>query len=255
MAFALLSSRVTRKGQCGCAQSRAEQSSEEKRGEKSYATMAVENGRGGSFFAAVEREPPLHVLARRHLKCTTLCPVLDDWLRGGIPCGHLTEFAGEAGAAKTQLCLQLLLAVQLPHAVGGLDGAAVYIHTEGRAPLTRLKQLIASNPNVAPHLPPGHDPLDHIYLAWGSVTRRGAGRGGKLGVLVGAGHPLCLLVHPGRHLHVRKNCAAWDAAVLPDVLSTPRRGRQFQINPSPLRALPPTQPRGNTFTARSARVG
>jgi RecA/RadA recombinase len=71
---------------------------------------------------------------------------------------------GEAGAAKTQLCLQLLLAAQLPRAVGGLDGAAVYIHTEGRAPLTRLKQLIACHPNVAPHLPPAHDPLDHIYL-------------------------------------------------------------------------------------------
>lgn len=130
--------------------------------------MTGEVGRGATGFnVAVEREPPLHVLARRQLKCSTLCPVLDEWLRGGIPCGHLTEFAGEAGAAKTQLCLQLLLAAQLPHAVGGLNGAAVYIHTEGRASLTRLKQLIASHPNVAPHLPPGYDPLDYIYLARG----------------------------------------------------------------------------------------
>lgn len=92
--------------------------------------------------------------------------------------------AGEAGAAKTQLCLQLLLAAQLPRAVGGLDGAAVYIHTEGRAPLTRLKQLIARHPNVAPYLPPAHDPLDHIYLVkmlddpeglwWGCVQAENA---------------------------------------------------------------------------------
>lgn len=138
--------------------------------------MTGEGGRGATGFnVAVEREPPLHVLVRRQLKCSTLCPALDAWLRGGIPCGHLTEFAGEAGAAKTQLCLQLLLAAQLPRAVGGLDGAAVYIHTEGRAPLSRLKQLVASHPNVAPHLPPGYDPLDHIYLVRGETFGKPGG--------------------------------------------------------------------------------
>ena len=67
-------------------------------------------------------------------KCTTLCPVLDAFLRGGVPTRSLTEIAGEAGSAKTQLCLQLLLAAQLPRHLGGLGGAAVYVHTEGSRP-------------------------------------------------------------------------------------------------------------------------
>ena len=54
-----------------------------------------------------------------------------------MPTRHVTELTGEAGAAKTQLVLQLLLNAQLPREVGGLDGAAVYVHTEGRAPLAR----------------------------------------------------------------------------------------------------------------------
>ena len=57
-------------------------------------------------------------------KLTTTCPVMDRWLRGGVPTRHVTELTGEAGAAKTQLVLQLLLNAQLPREVGGLDGAA-----------------------------------------------------------------------------------------------------------------------------------
>ena len=110
----------------------------------------------------VEREHL--VLGGGNQKCTTLCPVLDQWLRGGVPTRSITELAGEAGAAKTQLCLQLLLAAQLPPSAGGLGGAAVYIHTEGGAPMKRLKQIIASHAAVTPNLPPGHDPLDYVYL-------------------------------------------------------------------------------------------
>lgn len=55
--------------------------------------------------------------------------------------GTVTEFAGEASAGKTQLALQLLLQVQLPTSKGGLDGAAVYISTEGPFPSMRLAQL------------------------------------------------------------------------------------------------------------------
>lgn len=120
----------------------------------------------------VPREPPLSVLAGRPgQKCTTLCPRLDRWLRGGVPTRHLTELTGEAGAAKTQLALQLLLAAQLPRTRGGLDGAAVYVHTEGRAPLARLQHLIDEHPNVKANLPKGYDPLDHVYL-----VRRGSGK-------------------------------------------------------------------------------
>jgi DNA-repair protein XRCC3 len=97
-------------------------------------------------------------------KLTTACPVIDRWLRGGVPTRHVTELTGEAGAAKTQLALQLLLNAQLPREVGGLDGAAVYVHTEGRAPLARLRQMISKREIYSTHLPPDHDPLDYVYL-------------------------------------------------------------------------------------------
>lgn len=58
--------------------------------------------------------------------------------------GGIIEIAGESGAGKTQLCLQLLLRAQLPLAGGGLDGASLYIGTEGGAPLRRLSGLAAA---------------------------------------------------------------------------------------------------------------
>lgn len=97
----------------------------------------------------VPREPLLPLSHSVNSKLTTLCPRLDAWLRGGVPTRSVTEIAGEAGSAKTQLALQLLIAAQLPREMGGLDGTAVYVHTEGRAPLSRLKQLVASHPAVA----------------------------------------------------------------------------------------------------------
>ena len=96
----------------------------------------------------VPREPLLPLSHSVNSKLTTLCPRLDAWLRGGVPTRSVTEIAGEAGSAKTQLALQLLIAAQLPREMGGLDGTAVYVHTEGRAPLSRLKQLVASHPAV-----------------------------------------------------------------------------------------------------------
>lgn len=48
------------------------------------------------------------------------CPVLDVLLRGGLPLDGITELAGHSSAGKTQLALQLCLAVQLPRCHGGL---------------------------------------------------------------------------------------------------------------------------------------
>ncbi len=62
-------------------------------------------------------------------------------LHGGIPGGSITELVGESTCGKTQLCLQLLLTAQLPEASGGLGGRALYIHTEGPAPLARLAAI------------------------------------------------------------------------------------------------------------------
>ena len=130
----------------------------------SRVAMSLDDRRADACAVIVPREPLLPLAVSVNRRCTTLCPVMDAWLRGGVPTRSLTELAGEAGSAKTQIALQLLLGAQLPASAGGLDGAAVYVHTEGRAPLARLRQIVAKHPSVSRNLPPDHDPLDHVYL-------------------------------------------------------------------------------------------
>ena len=72
------------------------------------------------------------------------CQQLDRCLGGGIDHSGITEIAGEAGAGKTQLALQLLLRVQLPHTHGGLGGGAVFLHSDAPSympAMTRLRSL------------------------------------------------------------------------------------------------------------------
>ena len=130
----------------------------------SRVAMSLDDPRADACAVIVPREPLLPLAVSVNRRCTTLCPVMDAWLRGGVPTRSLTELTGEAGSAKTQIALQLLLGAQLPASAGGLDGAAVYVHTEGRAPLARLRQIVAKHPSVSRNLPSDHDPLDHVYL-------------------------------------------------------------------------------------------
>ena len=59
---------------------------------------------------------------------------------------------------KTQLCLQLLLTAQLPESAGGLAGRALYISTEGHAPLGRLASLAEGYPSL-------RAPCDSVLVA------------------------------------------------------------------------------------------
>lgn len=92
-------------------------------------------------------------------RCTTSCPVLDGLLRGGVAVGRLTELCGESTSAKTALCLQLLLAAQLPASAGGLGGRSVLIATEGPPPLGRLSALAAAS------FPSLVAPCDNVLVA------------------------------------------------------------------------------------------
>lgn len=47
--------------------------------------------------------------------------MLDGLLGGGLPLDGITELAGSSSAGKTQLALQLCLAVQFPPQHGGLE--------------------------------------------------------------------------------------------------------------------------------------
>ncbi|KAG8514469.1 DNA repair protein XRCC3 [Galemys pyrenaicus] len=70
--------------------------------------------------------PALHLLQQKerfpgqHQRLSLGCPVLDELLGGGLPLEGITELAGRSSAGKTQLALQLCLAVQLPRRHGGL---------------------------------------------------------------------------------------------------------------------------------------
>lgn len=57
----------------------------------------------------------------QHRRLSLGCPVLDGLLGGGLPLDGITELAGSSSAGKTQLALQLCLAVQFPPRHGGLE--------------------------------------------------------------------------------------------------------------------------------------
>lgn len=66
---------------------------------------------------------------------------LDELLSGGIETWAMTEFYGEFGSGKTQICHTVCAMVQQPVDQGGLDAGAVYIDTEGTFRPERLSQI------------------------------------------------------------------------------------------------------------------
>lgn len=74
-------------------------------------------------------------------KISTGSQALDGLLAGGIETRTMTEFFGEFGSGKTQLCHQLSVNVQLPPEKGGLSGKAVYIDTEGTFRWERIENM------------------------------------------------------------------------------------------------------------------
>ncbi|CAG9461477.1 unnamed protein product [Pedinophyceae sp. YPF-701] len=71
------------------------------------------------------------------------CALIDEFLGGGVPVGVVTEFAGEATAGKSNLCLQLMTTVQWPAACGGLHGSALYLYTEAGKPFSRRLEAMS----------------------------------------------------------------------------------------------------------------
>jgi DNA repair protein RadA len=66
---------------------------------------------------------------------------IDELLGGGIETWAITEFYGEFGAGKTQICHTLCCMVQQPIPDGGLDGGVVYIDTEGTFRPERVSEI------------------------------------------------------------------------------------------------------------------
>jgi DNA repair protein RadA len=74
-------------------------------------------------------------------RITTGSKSLDELLGGGIETRTITEFFGEYGTGKTQICHQLSVNVQLPEDKGGLAAKAFYIDTEGTFRWERIEQM------------------------------------------------------------------------------------------------------------------
>lgn len=63
-------------------------------------------------------------------RISTGSKALDELLGGGIETQAVTEFYGEYGTGKTQICHTLAVTVQLPKEEGGLQAGALYVDTE-----------------------------------------------------------------------------------------------------------------------------
>ncbi|MBN1802002.1 MAG: DNA repair and recombination protein RadA [Candidatus Lokiarchaeota archaeon] len=77
-------------------------------------------------------------------RITTGSPELDEILGGGVETGSIIEFFGEFRTGKTQIMHQLCVNVQLPKELGGLEGNALYIDTEGTFRPERIIQMAES---------------------------------------------------------------------------------------------------------------
>jgi meiotic recombination protein DMC1 len=104
---------------------------------------------------------------RQHIiKISTGSTEFDKLLGGGICSMSITEAFGEFRTGKTQLGHTLSVAVQMPLSMGGGNGKAVYIDTEGTFRPERI-QVIAERFGLDPE-----DVLNNITYAraYNSVT-------------------------------------------------------------------------------------
>lgn len=83
------------------------------------------------------------------LRLTTGSNMLDKLLGGGIESQSITEFYGEYGSGKSQICHQLCVNAQLPPEQGGLGGSALYLDTENTFRTERIFQM-ANNLSLDP---------------------------------------------------------------------------------------------------------
>jgi DNA repair protein RadA len=86
------------------------------------------------------------------LRCSTGSRSLDELLLGGIETQAVTEFYGEFGSGKSQICHTLCAMARQPNELGGLDSGVIYIDTEGTFRPERLEQIARARG------------LDHRYI-------------------------------------------------------------------------------------------
>jgi len=122
----------------------------------------------------------LFVRRAKLLRCTTFSKNLDALLAGGIETQAVTEFYGEFGSGKTQICHTTCVSAQLPVDQGGLNGSALYIDTESTFRPERIAQIakaremdvenVLSNIHVAKIYNSSH--LELIVRAMGNLIQQ-----------------------------------------------------------------------------------
>jgi DNA repair protein RadA len=94
-----------------------------------------------SIGIAFIRADELYKMRKNVARITTGSKALDKIVDGGLETQTITEFYGEYGCGKSQMCHQLCVNVQLPIERGGLNGAALYVDTENTFRLERIAQM------------------------------------------------------------------------------------------------------------------
>ncbi|XP_011846965.1 PREDICTED: DNA repair protein XRCC3 isoform X1 [Mandrillus leucophaeus] len=118
--------------------------------------------RGSSILTALHLHQQKERFPAQHQRLSLGCPVLDSLLCGGLPLDGITELAGRSSVGKTQLALQLCLAVQFPRQHGGLEAEwqRFSLVAPWRAP-ARLTSHTGRDPRPWTHRlrqPPPHRP-------------------------------------------------------------------------------------------------
>jgi DNA repair protein RadA len=75
------------------------------------------------------------------VRCTTYSNNLDKLFLGGLETQAVTEFYGEFGSGKTQICHTLCISAQTPVEEHGLGGNVLYIDTESTFRPERIAQI------------------------------------------------------------------------------------------------------------------
>jgi len=131
-------------------------------------------------------------------KITTGSKNLDNLLGGkGVETRAMTEAFGAYGSGKTQLGLQLAVNVQLPLDMGGANGKAVYIDTEGTFRPDRIKQLadaVGANSEKI---------LKNIFVARAFNSDHQILLVDKIGEMIKEGEPIKLVVVDSLTAHFR----------------------------------------------------
>ncbi len=91
-------------------------------------------------------EPGDVILERRQnmKKLTSSSKAFDELMGGGFETQAITEFFGEFGSGKTQICFQLAVNAGLPYEKGGLEGEVIVIDTENTFRPERISQIARS---------------------------------------------------------------------------------------------------------------